>query len=88
MSIIKSLKRLLGIKPKYVTPPWYPYIGKPKRPRKPGKVKEFKPPFPGGTFVYSMEVYDNWNNRLLDEGWTKKEVKRGWRWKKNDETNS
>ena len=46
------------------------------------KVKEYKPPFPGGTFVYPDAWYKNWNKNLLDEGWTKKELKQGWRYKK------
>jgi hypothetical protein len=46
------------------------------------KVKQYRPPFPGGTFVYPDSWYKAWNNSLLDEGWTKKEVKQGWRWKK------
>ena len=52
-------------------------FGKPKKLR---KVKQFRPPFPGGTFVYPDSWYDAWNNSLLNEGWTKKEVKQGWRW--------
>ena len=46
------------------------------------KKKEYKPSFPGGTFVYPDSWYDNWNKNLLREGWTKKELKQGWRWKK------
>ena len=68
----------------YITPPFYPY-GKKSRFRiklKKAKVKEFKPPFPGGTFVYPDSWYESWNNNLLDEGWTKKELKQGWRWVK------
>ena len=49
--------------------------------QKPSKVKEYKPKFPGGTFVYPESWYKTWNKNLRDEGWTKKELKQGWRWK-------
>lgn len=44
--------------------------------------KEMKPPFPGGTFVYPDSWYDSWNKELKEQGWTKKELKQGWRWVK------
>jgi len=47
----------------------------------PIKEKEYKPKFPGGTFVYPESWYKNWNKNLRDEGWTKKELKQSWRWK-------
>lgn len=47
----------------------------------PIRVKQLRPPFPGGSFVYPDAWYDSWNKSLLDEGWTKRELKQGWRWK-------
>lgn len=46
------------------------------------KKKEVVPPFPGGTFVYPDSWYKAWNKDLLANGWTKKDLKRGWRWVK------
>lgn len=47
-----------------------------------GKLIQFKPPFPS-TFVFEDYVYDQWNQDLIDNyGWTKKEIKQGWRYKK------
>ena len=48
------------------------------------RTKQVRPPFPGGTFVYPDHWYDSWNKetdkRLKKVGWTKKEIKQGWRW--------
>jgi len=47
-----------------------------------GRWIEFKPPFPS-TFVFPDYVYKQWNQDLIDNyGWTKKELKQGWRYKK------
>ena len=81
--LLKLLRRFFK-KKSYITPPFYPY-GKKSRIRvkfKQAKVKEYKPPFPGGTFVYPDSWYESWNKNLRDEGWTKKELKQGWRWRK------
>jgi len=44
--------------------------------------KQLKPPFPS-TFVFEDYVYEQWNQDLIDNyGWTKKEIKQGWRWVK------
>jgi len=80
--IIKRIKKLFKKKEKYKPSKllkdrsW-----RAERMFPPFRVKQFRPPFPGGTFVYPDSWYKEWNNRLLDEGWTKKEVKQGWRWK-------
>ena len=44
------------------------------------RVKQKRPPFPS-TFVFEDYVYEQWNQDLIDNyGWTKKEIKQGWRW--------
>jgi hypothetical protein len=48
---------------------------------KPKKKKEYKPKFPGGTFAYLISDYKRWDKSLLQDGWTKEELKQGWRWK-------
>jgi len=78
--MFKFIKRLLGIKKKKNKAPtvrshYY------ERMFPPFKVKEYKPKFPGGTFVYPDSWYKSWNKNLRDEGWTKEELKQGWRWK-------
>jgi hypothetical protein len=45
------------------------------------RIKESRPAFPGGTFIYPDSWYDAWEKDLLKIGWTKKELKQGWRWK-------
>ena len=46
------------------------------------RIKQKRPPFPS-TFVFPDYVYEQWNQDLIDNyGWTKKEIKQGWRWKK------
>ena len=47
----------------------------------PLRVKQQRPPFPGGTWVYPDSWYDAWEKDLLEMGWTKKELKQGWRWR-------
>ena len=32
------------------------------------------------TFVYDIDWYRDWDKNLLADGWTKKELKQGWRW--------
>lgn len=86
-------KKLFGHKG-YVTPPFWPYkkrhrLGMSRAARRLYgykfpviRIKELVPPFPGGTWVYPDSWYDAWNKNLKDQGWTKKELKQGWRWKK------
>ena len=92
--MFKFLKRLFKRKPKYVVPNWEPFyehrfppikFGKIFTPRKKKRIKQLRPPFPGGTFVYPIEWYDSWNQQLKDDGWTKKELKQGWRWQKAED---
>jgi hypothetical protein len=46
----------------------------------PFRIKQKRPPFPS-TFVFEDYVYEQWNQDLIDKhGWTKKEIKQGWRW--------
>jgi hypothetical protein len=40
-----------------------------------------KPQFPS-EFVYDIDWYRDWDKRLIEDGWTKKELKQGWRWTK------
>ena len=47
----------------------------------PLRVKQQRPPFPGGTFVYPDSWYEAWEKDLEAMGWTKKELKQGWRWR-------
>ena len=79
MEMIKFLKRLF--KKKKIK-------GKPKSTRShyyermiPAfRIKQKKPPFPS-TFVFEDYVYKQWNDDLIENyGWTKKEIKQGWRW--------
>jgi hypothetical protein len=46
------------------------------------KIRQERPPFPGGTFVYPDSWYEAWEKDLEKMGWTKKELKQGWRWRK------
>lgn len=43
------------------------------------RYKEAKPVFPS-TFLFPDYVYKQWNDELKAKGWTKKEIKQGWRW--------
>ena len=43
------------------------------------KYKEAKPVFPS-TFLFPDYVYKQWNNKLKAQGWTKEEIRQGWRW--------
>ena len=76
--IVQFLKKFK--KKVYITPPFYPFTKlRPifKRPR----YKELKPEFPS-QFVYNIDWYKDWDKRLIEDGWTKKELKQGWRWVK------
>ena len=82
--MFKWLRKLFKKKKTYVTPPFYPYGKKSRiRVRIPRlRYKQKKPPFPS-TFVFEDYVYEQWNQDLIDNyGWTRKEIKQGWRWKK------
>ena len=64
----------------YVTPPFYPFTrARPIFKRR--RHKEMKPQFPS-EFVYDIDWYRDWDKRLIEDGWTKKELKQGWRWTK------
>lgn len=81
--MIKWLCKLFKRK-KYIVPPIYPYYDRCFPRMKMGKIKkerrkEYKPMIPG-TFVYPDSWYKSWNKNLRDIGWTKKELKQGWRW--------
>ena len=73
-------KKLYGYK--------FPEIDFKKKSRKRAsqRYKEMKPPAfygAGGTWVYPDSWYDSFWQELKDkEGWTDKELKQGWRWKK------
>ena len=83
--MINWLRKLFK-KKTYVVPPFYPYV-KPRRILKRARrYKEMKPPAfhgAGGTWVYPDSWYESFWQELKDkEGWTDKELKQGWRWKK------
>lgn len=65
----------------------FPEINFKKKPRKrlSSRYKEMKPPAfygAGGTWVYPDSWYESFWQELKDkEGWTKKELKQGWRWR-------
>jgi hypothetical protein len=40
-----------------------------------------KPQFPS-SFVYDIDWYKDWDKNLMEQGWTLKELKQGWRWTK------
>ena len=80
--IIKRIKKLFKKKEKYKPSKllkdrsW-----RAERMFPPFRVKQKRPPFPS-TFVFEDYVYEQWNQDLIDNhGWTKKEIKQGWRWK-------
>ena len=78
--MFKFIKRLLGITKEKTRAPtvrshYY------ERMLPPFRVKQKKPTFPS-TFVYPDSWYESWNQDLIDnDGWTKEEIKQGWRWK-------
>lgn len=76
--ITRVLKRFK--KKVYVTPPFYPFT-KLRPVFKKKRCKEMKPIIPT-TFVYDIDWYRDWDKNLLADGWTKKELKQGWRWVK------
>jgi hypothetical protein len=70
--------RKLFKKKSYVTPPFYPFTrARPVFKRK--RYKQMKPQFPSD-FVYDIDWYKDWDKRLIEDGWTHKELKQGWRW--------
>ena len=76
--IVQFLKKFK--KKVYITPPFYPFTKlRPIFMRT--RYKELKPEFPS-QFVYNIDWYKDWDKRLIEDGWTKKELKQGWRWVK------
>ena len=79
--MIKFILRLLGIKKKKTkskAPTVRSHYYERMMPR--FRIKQKRPPFPS-TFVFEDYVYEQWNQDLIDNhGWTKKEIKQGWRW--------
>ena len=76
--IVQFLKKFK--KKVYITPPFYPFT-KLRPIFKRTRYKELKPEFPS-QFVYNIDWYKDWDKRLIEDGWTKKELKQGWRWVK------
>jgi hypothetical protein len=78
--MFKFILHLLGIKKKKKTKVPTVRSHYYERMWPPFRTKQKKPPFPS-TFVCEDYVYEQWNRDLIDNyGWTKKEIKQGWRW--------